>query len=106
MDFALSPKVEEARLRIRHFVEEEILPLEADPANYDAHENIAHAPLERLKAKAKEEGLWSLSLPGEWGGLGFTMAEIAPCYVFLASDEASYISGQVLHPNGGNVVGS
>ncbi|MDP2411906.1 MAG: SDR family oxidoreductase [Pseudolabrys sp.] len=32
--------------------------------------------------------------------------EVAPCYVFLASDDASYISGQVLHPNGGNVVGS
>jgi NAD(P)-dependent dehydrogenase (short-subunit alcohol dehydrogenase family) len=32
--------------------------------------------------------------------------EVAPCYVFLASDDASYISGQVLHPNGGDVVGS
>jgi NAD(P)-dependent dehydrogenase (short-subunit alcohol dehydrogenase family) len=31
--------------------------------------------------------------------------EVAPCYVFLASDEASYITGQVLHPNGGTVVG-
>ncbi|MEA2953904.1 MAG: hypothetical protein QOJ96_3424 [Alphaproteobacteria bacterium] len=31
--------------------------------------------------------------------------EVAPCYVFLASDEASYISGQVLHPNGGTVIG-
>ena len=80
MDFALSPKVEETRLRIRRFVEEEILPLEADPANYDAHENIAHEPLERMKAKAKAEGLWSLSLPEEWGGLGFSVAEIAPCY--------------------------
>lgn len=30
--------------------------------------------------------------------------EVAPCYVFLASDDASYISGQILHPNGGNVV--
>jgi acyl-CoA dehydrogenase len=80
MDFALSPRVEETRLRIRRFVETEILPLEADPANYDAHENIAHAPLERLKATAKAEGLWSLSLPEEWGGLGFSMAEIAPCY--------------------------
>ncbi|HET9619684.1 MAG TPA: SDR family oxidoreductase [Pseudolabrys sp.] len=32
--------------------------------------------------------------------------EVAPCYVFLASEDASYISGQVLHPNGGDVVGS
>src|ERR1051326_6239982 len=30
--------------------------------------------------------------------------EVAPCYVFLASDDASYMSGQVLHPNGGTVV--
>ncbi len=30
--------------------------------------------------------------------------ECAPCYVFLASTDSSYISGQVLHPNGGDVV--
>ncbi len=30
--------------------------------------------------------------------------EVAPCYVFLASDDGSYMSGQVLHPNGGEVV--
>ncbi|MDD5578106.1 MAG: SDR family oxidoreductase [Methylobacter sp.] len=30
--------------------------------------------------------------------------EVANCFVFLASDDASYISGQVLHPNGGTVV--
>ena len=30
--------------------------------------------------------------------------EVANCYVFLASDDASYLSGQMLHPNGGNVV--
>ena len=32
--------------------------------------------------------------------------EIAPCFVFLASPEASYITGQVLHANGGVIVGS
>ena len=31
-------------------------------------------------------------------------AEVAPCYVFLASDDSSYIAGQILHPNGGEVV--
>lgn len=30
--------------------------------------------------------------------------EVAPCYLFLASREASYITGQVLHPNGGEIV--
>jgi NAD(P)-dependent dehydrogenase (short-subunit alcohol dehydrogenase family) len=30
--------------------------------------------------------------------------EVAPCHLFLASDESSYMTGQVLHPNGGEVV--
>lgn len=30
--------------------------------------------------------------------------EVASCYVFLASHDASYMSGQILHPNGGTVV--
>jgi NAD(P)-dependent dehydrogenase (short-subunit alcohol dehydrogenase family) len=31
-------------------------------------------------------------------------AEIGPAYVFLASDDASYITGQVIHVNGGEVI--
>ena len=31
-------------------------------------------------------------------------AEVAPCYVFLASTDSNYMTGQVLHPNGGEVV--
>lgn len=31
-------------------------------------------------------------------------SEIAPSYVFLASDDAAYMTGQVLHPNGGTIV--
>lgn len=30
--------------------------------------------------------------------------EVATCFVFLASDDASYMTGQVLHPNGGEIV--
>ena len=30
--------------------------------------------------------------------------EVAPSYVFLASDDGSYMTGQVLHPNGGEIV--
>jgi NAD(P)-dependent dehydrogenase (short-subunit alcohol dehydrogenase family) len=30
--------------------------------------------------------------------------EVAPCYVFLASTDSAYMTGQVLHPNGGEIV--
>jgi len=31
-------------------------------------------------------------------------AEVAPCYLFFACDDASYITGQVLHPNDGEII--
>lgn len=30
--------------------------------------------------------------------------EVAPAYVFLASEDSSYITGQIIHPNGGEIV--
>ncbi len=30
--------------------------------------------------------------------------EVAPAFAFLASDDASYITGQVIHPNGGEII--
>ena len=32
--------------------------------------------------------------------------EVAPCFVFLASDDSSYMTGETLHPNGGDWLGS
>jgi NAD(P)-dependent dehydrogenase (short-subunit alcohol dehydrogenase family) len=31
-------------------------------------------------------------------------SEVSPCYLFLASDQSSYMTGQVLHPNGGEII--
>ncbi len=31
-------------------------------------------------------------------------AEVAPAYLFLASDDSSYITGQFIHPNGGEII--
>jgi len=64
MDFAYSPKVETLRERLLGFVAREIAP-----ANQEWHEIAAEHryPLElveRLKAKAHQEGLWNLFLPG------------------------------------------
>jgi NAD(P)-dependent dehydrogenase (short-subunit alcohol dehydrogenase family) len=55
------------------------------PASFDpekVHEHGASAPMQRV------------GQPNE----------VAPSYVFLASADGSYMSGQVLHPNGGSIV--
>jgi len=49
------------------------------------------------KKVAKHGSDVPLKRPGE-------PAEVAPCYLFLASDDANYMTGQVLHPNGGEIV--
>lgn len=32
--------------------------------------------------------------------------ELAPAYVYLASGDSSYVTGQVIHVNGGTITGS
>jgi NAD(P)-dependent dehydrogenase (short-subunit alcohol dehydrogenase family) len=61
--------------------------------------------------------IWTPLIPASYGeekvskfGLNTPMkragqpGEVAPSYVFLASADASYMTGQVLHPNGGRIV--
>ncbi|MCZ8374138.1 MAG: acyl-CoA dehydrogenase family protein [Beijerinckiaceae bacterium] len=80
MDFTISPELDRLRQRIAGFVEQNLLPLEADPASYDAHENIALPVLDRMRAKARAEGLWCLQLKPEHGGLGIGRMGMAVCY--------------------------
>jgi acyl-CoA dehydrogenase len=70
MDFTLPPEIEDIRRRTRAFVAEHILPVEADRSTWDEHENIALAPLETLRAKARTAGLWAPQAPRAWGGMG------------------------------------
>lgn len=80
MDFTLPPVIEDARSRIAAFVEREIMPLEADPASYDAHENIRIDLLDAMRAKARAAGLWCIQLDPENGGLGLGRVGMAACY--------------------------
>ncbi len=80
MDFTLSPALEDLRARIADFVAREILPLEDDPASYDAHENIRSDLLGEMRAKARAAGLWCLQLAPETGGLGVGRMGMAVCY--------------------------
>jgi len=80
MDFALPPHADAIRRQIRAFVEERLIPLEADPSSYDAHENIAPALLATLRAEAKSAGLWCLQVPEHRGGRGLSFVGMAACY--------------------------
>lgn len=58
-------------------------------------------PLIPASFSAKEVKEFGSQVPMERAG---EPKEVASCFVFLASDDASYISGQILHPNGGEIV--
>ena len=38
-------------------------------------------------------------------GSGAMPYQLAPTYVFLASDDSSYMTGQIMHVNGGQIMG-
>ncbi|HYF08453.1 MAG TPA: acyl-CoA dehydrogenase family protein [Acetobacteraceae bacterium] len=80
MDFTLPPEVEAMRQRIRRFVDERLIPLESDRANYDEHENISPSVLQRMRAEAKAEGIWALQMPKSLGGGGLPRIGMAACY--------------------------
>ena len=80
MDFTLPPEVEKTRQKIADFVASRIMPLEDDPNSYDPHENLREDLLHSLRAEAKTEGLWALSMPRERGGRGFDGVGMAACY--------------------------
>ena len=80
MDFHISSEVDDYRARIAAFVDSHLLPLESESTSYDGHGNIALPLLERLRAKARDEGLWCLQLKPETGGKGLSKIGMAVCY--------------------------
>ena len=56
MDFTISRRIEDFRTRIARFVDEKVLPLEADRASYDAHENLRLDLADNLRAEARAQG--------------------------------------------------
>ena len=80
MDFTLSPEIEDIRLRTRRFIEQHVLPLETERANYDEHENIRLDVLRGVQAKARAEGLWAPQAPKAYGGMALPIVGWAAMY--------------------------
>lgn len=104
MDFSLPPETETLRLRIRDFVAREIMPVEADPTSFDAHENIRLDRLETLRARAQAEGLWSLQIPPRDGGLGVGFVAMAASYEEMSRSLFGPVVFNSAAPDDGNMM--
>jgi acyl-CoA dehydrogenase len=77
MDFSLSPELDDLRQRVRRFIADEVIPLEA----LDHEEfGLAAEPLAELRRKARAARLWAPQLPPQYGGLG--LHTLGMCVVF------------------------
>jgi acyl-CoA dehydrogenase len=103
MNFTPSAEIEALRGRIRDFVAAEVLPLEADPASYDDHENIRLDLLDTVRAKAKAAGLWAPQMPVERGGLGLDQVGMAVCYEEMARSIFGPVCFNCAAPDDGNM---
>ena len=104
MDFTLPPETEDLRRRIRAFVEDRIIPLEAKPESYDAHENIALEVLEELRGQAKAAGLWAPQMPAARGGLGLDTVGMAACYEEMGRSIFGPVAFNCAPPDDGNMI--
>ena len=104
MDFTISPELDRLRGRVADFVADRLLPLEADPASFDAHENIDLALLERLRAEARAAGLWCLQLRPETGGLGVGRVGMAVCYEAMNRSIFGPVVFNAAAPDDGNMM--
>ena len=103
MDFTLSPEIEDIRLRVRDFVAEHVLPLEADPENFTDHENIPAERLAPVREKAKKAGLWAPQMPKEFGGMGLPIVAWAAIYEEAARSIFGPLAIHCMAPDDGNM---
>ncbi|MDQ2186690.1 acyl-CoA dehydrogenase family protein [Alcaligenaceae bacterium A4P071] len=103
MQFSLSPEIENYRTRIRAFVDTHLIPVEADRANYDEHDNIREEVLEPLRAQARADGLWALQMPRALGGQGLSMVGLAACYEEMNRSIFGPVTFNAAAPDDGNM---
>ena len=103
MDFNLPPETEDLRLRVRAFIDKEVLPLEQDPANFSEHENIPEDRLAAVREKARKAGLWAPQSPKEYGGMDLPMVAWAVMYEEAARSLFGPLAFNCMAPDDGNM---
>src|SRR5215210_5332384 len=95
--------LENLRQRVADLVEKRIMPIEADRANYDEHENIRLDVLEDVRAEVKRAGLWAPQMPRHRGGLGQNIAGMAVLYVEMGRSIFGPVCFNCSAPDDGNM---
>ena len=95
--------LENLRQRVADFVEKRIMPIEADRATYDEHENIRLDVLEDVRAEVKRAGLWAPQMPRYRGGLGQPITGMAVLYEEMGRSIFGPVSFNCAAPDDGNM---
>ena len=88
IDFTLPPEVEEVRLRVRTFMDEEVRPVQEGLQREEAERGRFIQEIVKLRERAKREGLWNPHMPKEWDGMGLSITAMA-----FVSAEAARVGG-------------
>ena len=103
MDFSITAELAADAKRVEVFVADEIIPLEADPAHYDAYGNIDMALLQSLRAKVKAAGLWAPQIPQAQGGMGYGPTGMAVLYEAMNQSIFGPVAFNCAAPDDGNM---
>ncbi|MBZ2188681.1 acyl-CoA dehydrogenase family protein [Alcanivorax sp. JB21] len=104
MDFSLPESIEALRLQVRDFVDQEVLPLELDSNNFDAHENLREDVVAAMREKARSAGLWAFQMPKQLGGLDVGVVGMAALYEEAARSPFGPLAFNCAPPDDGNMI--
>ena len=103
MDFSITAELAADTKLVEAFVADEIIPLESDPAHYDAYGNIDVAVLQSLRAKVKAVGLWAPQIPQAQGGMGYGPTGMAALYEAMNQSIFGPVAFNCAAPDDGNM---
>jgi acyl-CoA dehydrogenase len=84
IDFTFSPEVEDVRMRVRRFMEEEVKAVETEDLWESSNRRKLVETIILLRQKAQQVGLWMPHMPRDWGGMG-----LGPTALAAVSSEAA-----------------
>ncbi len=101
MDFAVSEPIRDLTVRVRRFVDEEILAVERTVLEQGF--GAAGPEIARLRARLRTEGLLAPHMPREWGGGGLSLLEFAAIGAALGRSVIGHYVFNVQAPDAGNM---